>query len=95
MLSSIPFINIYANIKIKSGNKFDSNPHLLFIICHGHIAKNANPIIANFLFDIFLNSKYKRTNETHPSIAIGNLIAIVFNPNIFISGIIKYVSKAF
>ena len=35
------------------------------------------------------------TNETHPSIAIGNLIAIVFNPNIFISGIIKYVSKAF
>ena len=27
---------------IELGNKLDSNPHLLFITCHGHIAKNVS-----------------------------------------------------
>ena len=42
--------------KIKSGNKFDSNPHLLFIICHGQIAKKNNPINATFLFIFLFNN---------------------------------------
>ena len=94
-LSSKPFINKYVNIKIKSGNKFDSNPHLLFIICHGHIAKNANPIIAIFLFVILLNSKYNTPRDIQPSIAIGNLIDNALNPRTFINGIIKYESNTF
>ncbi len=41
----------------KSGNKFDSSPHLLFIICHGQIAKKNSPISVNFLFVFLFNNR--------------------------------------
>ena len=58
-------------------------------MCHGHIAKNAKPIIAIFLFAIFFNNIYKITNDIQPKIAIGSLIDNVFNPNTAINGIIR------
>ena len=80
---------------IISGNILLSNPYRLFIICHGHIAKNAAAITPIFLLYTSLNKQYITINEVQLIIAIGNLVANSVNPKSLIKGINKYVYNAF